>query len=537
VLVAGVVLLAPLWLWADPLDGYSPRAEGVGGLAGRLTGLADPFGRVRLQLDDFDYVAKSRTSGDLKRHVFTPHSTHFVPLFRVWTFFWVQAAGRLGRMPEVLGAAAFLGYAAAMLLIGHLVAWESGRPALGLGVMAAFGVSAVLEPTVHWYSAAQAVAAGSAALAALAACQRLRARGGWWWLAAVAAAATAAPMLWSAGYVAGPAGAAYLWADGRPRARKAAVVPLAATALAALVAVALAGRSITASGNFHDRSLAEAANPVQGAISTAQAIVEILVLRNFGLDAATDPLQAVVLVSLLAAAWGWSRGSWRPSPLETAGLVLVVLGFGLVYTARGYFTFNNLRDLTWYQAIPQTGAALFLGGWCLSRLEPGRGGDLPRALPPPTRGGLLAVLGVVLVALVLQTPRVRARLVASAPAMSASESSRFPTPLLQRLRARYLDAEWVAWQRRFLERLDRVEAAARRSGATRAEVRKALGRVIAPGMPSQLPWLDSISLLALPESGDHGSEPGRALTLAPIEVEPEPRPAWLPPGDPWPPKR
>src|SRR5262249_27276507 len=158
---------------------------------------------------------------------------------------------------------------------------------------------------------------------------------------------------------------------------------------------------VAAPVNFHDRTVAQAVDPVQGLVSTAQGVVEILVLRNLGLVAETDPAQALMLCLLLASAWAWSRGRpVRPNRRGAAGATMALLGFALVYTARGYFTFDNLRDLSWYQAIPQMGAALFAAGWWLGR----RGeGPPPRSLATPTRAGLLASAAVLAVALVLQT--------------------------------------------------------------------------------------------------------------------------------------
>jgi hypothetical protein len=309
---------------------------------------------------------------------------------------------------------------------------------------------------------------------------------------------------------------------------------MAASLLVAVVAFALAGGRITAAENFHNHDLRGAVHPIQGLASTVQAIVEILVLRNLGLDAVTTPWQALALLGLLAALWVWSRGRpFHPNPLEVAGGVMVLVGFGIVYTARGYFTFDNLRDLSWYQAIPQMGAVLFLSGWWAGESAAGR----PKMPAAPTRAGLLGVLGLVLLLFLLQSPRVRSRLVADAPPLTDSERSRFPVPSLRRLRARFLQDERATWQRRFLARLDRAEATARKNGWSREAVREGVGRILGPNAPGDMPHIDPVALLALPEHGN-AEEPGRvASALRPILVEePEPRPTWLAPGEIWPPK-
>jgi hypothetical protein len=306
-----------------------------------------------------------------------------------------------------------------------------------------------------------------------------------------------------------------------------------ASVIVAVLAIAIAGGRITAAENFHDRSVRRAIDPVQGLASTMQGVIEILVLRNLGLSAETTPAQALVLVMALAAIWAWTRGgAFRPNPLEAAGAVMVFLGFGLVYTARGYFTFDNLRDLSWYHAIPQMGAVLFASGWWARLREIGS----PR-VPAAPRGAVLAgALGLVLVLFVLQTPRVRTQLVAGAPPLAASERSKFPIPSLLRLRARYLQTERTAWQHRFLARLDRAETTARRHSWSREVVRKGVGR-LGPMSLGEMPHIDAVNLLALPEKGGTAEPRSVAGALRPILIEePEPRPTWLEPGDRWPPR-
>jgi hypothetical protein len=204
-MLALAICAGPLWLWSVPLRWY------------------------RLKLDDFVYLARTRSLSALSRHLTTPHNAHVVPLFLSETHLLSRLAGTLEALPRVLGWATYFTLLLAMALAGHLVAWETGRPARGLGAMAAVGLSSVLGPAVLWYSASQALAAGTMILVMLVALQGWRARGSWWLLAAGALAASAAPLFWSAGYTAGLVGLAYLWADGRRSCRIAAAVPLAAS--------------------------------------------------------------------------------------------------------------------------------------------------------------------------------------------------------------------------------------------------------------------------------------------------------------------
>ncbi|MFO0908844.1 MAG: hypothetical protein U0794_10880 [Isosphaeraceae bacterium] len=366
--ITALLLVAPLILWLDPFDGYRPGSEGLDDLGSRLAALARPFATNRLQLDDFEYVAESRTPAALSRSAFTPHNTHLVPLFRVWTYLWVRAAGSLAELPEAFGVAGYLTYVVTMLLLGHVIAWESGRTAHGFAFMALFGVSALLEPTVRWFAASQALLAGTVVLASLAAWQRWRAGGSWVWLLLGTLATMAAPLVWSGGYVAGPAGLVYLLASGQSRDRRVAWVPLAGSLAVAVAAALVAGSTIAAPANFHDRTLREAINPIQGAISTAQGCVEILALHNLGLEA----LATTAGQGSCSACSVWPRGlrgaaaPARANPLEAAGATVLHSRFRPDQRGGGA-TSRSIASatLSWYQAIPQLGAVLFLAGMLL----------------------------------------------------------------------------------------------------------------------------------------------------------------------------
>ena len=194
ILLALAICVAPLWLWEVPLRCFF------------------------LKSDDFVYLVRSRTAVALGNHLVSPHHGHVVPLFLLETHLLARLAGSLEALPTVLSWASYATMVLAMAATGHLIAWETARPALGLAAMAAVGLTSVLGPTVLWYAAGQALATGTMIVAMLAALQAWRGRGSWWWLALGLLGAIAAPLLWSAGYVAGLVGMAYLWADGRARA-------------------------------------------------------------------------------------------------------------------------------------------------------------------------------------------------------------------------------------------------------------------------------------------------------------------------------
>ena len=100
--------------------------------------------------------------------------------------------------------------------------------------MATLGLSTVMETVVVWYSAGQALFAGTAILATLIAIESWLSQGKVRSLAIAVAASIAAPGIWMGGLVAGPAAAAYLWFADRRGSRRAAVAFL-------MVSVCLAG--------------------------------------------------------------------------------------------------------------------------------------------------------------------------------------------------------------------------------------------------------------------------------------------------------
>jgi hypothetical protein len=168
-------------------------------------------------------------------------------------------------------------------------------------------------------------------------------------------------------------------------------------------------------------------------------------------------------------------------------------GYGLAYAFRGSFPFESLRDISWYQAIPHLGAALFVGGWATHLLDPEVRPGPPRRFSRRFSLGLVVFLGF---AFVIQSPRVERRFLESVPPPSASEAERFPTRELRRLRALYLASERRERQDRFLARVDRLQVAA--AGLTAAELRRAYGRRLGPGMPEHVAEVDLFELLPAP---------------------------------------
>jgi hypothetical protein len=255
-----LIVAAPAWLLADWLKNFA------------------------LHPTDFIYIEEAIDARALRKHLFVPLNTHVVPLFRLYTYAVVQSTDRLEDLPRMLLGASYLGLVATMLLVGRLVRQETERTGPALGAMACMGITTVVLPVVSHYAASQALWSGAAIVATLLATHAWRSRGGTWRLVPAAIGVLAAPAIWSGGLVAGPAAAAALWADGRPRCRRAAVAMIALSGVAALVILGLSRQYINEDAVVNEIHRELWPRPVQGLLNAIQAVAEATILNNLGLE-------------------------------------------------------------------------------------------------------------------------------------------------------------------------------------------------------------------------------------------------------------
>lgn len=487
-----VILLAPLWLFIDSLRYY------------------------RVQGDDFAYIGASRTLGRTVDNLFVPHNAHIVPSWRLLTWGLVAWAGRLSELPRVLGIATFAVVPMVMLAVGVLVGRETRNTSVGLIAMAFAGITSVLKSPATWYSAGQTLWAGLGVLLTLLCLQSWRRSGGTWRLALGAICAVIAGGFWTIGHVAGPAGAAYLLADGRPRAWRVALVPLLASIVAVAVSFGLGASKIQVEIRFEGKDGDHAMNVWRGGSHTLQSISETLVIGNLGVAAETSAIQAGILSLAIIGLWLWTfRNGGRPTPLESAGGVILFVGYYVSWTFRSYYTWENLRGVVrWYDAIPHLGAVLFAAGWW-SRVW-----QQDKNASPMTWKGVLGVLALTFGLTLIHEPRSTRLFMDELPKMTADELNVFRIPELQRLRCLVYAEILQAREREHFLRLDRAEAVARRNGITRAAIKAAFGRVMTPGLPDAY---DALEMLEVPERGASKDPRNVRELLAPLfEVTPEP---------------
>ncbi len=321
---------------------------------------SEELSTYRLSGDDFIYLADSRDAKALVQNLFKPHNAHVAPLFRIWVYLLATSAGGLDKIASVFGAGAFLSLVLLMLTVGHFVSRETKSLTLGLASLALIGLSSVIEPAVAWFCASQTLWAAVLVVVALESLRNYRRTEKLPWLFVSLAFAFLAPFFWSGGYSAGLVCAVYLWTDGRKAMRRAAAAPLAATAVAGILAL------IIALGYTKTTQVSPLGSLIQfrtGVGHSSRAFVEGLVLGNLGLDASSSLSQGVILSALAALLWIGSMGwKMRPSPLEAAGLVLIASTLGMAFTFRAGEPYEILRNLGWYLAMPQVGFVLFLAG-------------------------------------------------------------------------------------------------------------------------------------------------------------------------------
>ncbi len=497
------ILAAPAWLSADPLGGFRWN-ETPSGLASQVVSVADPLGSARLWPDDLAFAAASRSTSALGKNLFAPADGQAVPLFRAFTAVLTRVSGNLEGLATILAMSSYAALFAVIAFTGHFVAREDQRLALALAAMAGVGASSVLEPTTARFALSRSLWAGLAALAMLIMLQDWRSRGGSWRLAVALAASFAAPLSGPGGFAAGPAGLAYLLTDGRPRCRKAAGLPLCVAAVASFV-----GQS----GGF----LGFKTGRVRDLGGEVVDLPGVLIFQNLGLDVPITTVQGSVLILGLVAVWIWSRAGSRPNPLEAAGVTLAVVGL-----------WRNSAT----PAVAVIGAVLFAAGWWSGCHGQERDPSEPITLTPPTRIEAVVLLAMLTVLCVAETPRFRRLARARVYPLSPYEATLFPIPTLQWWRTKILTDDLALRQSQFFKRLDRVEALCRSKGVGITALRTTFGSVSGPGLSGE----DALRLLDLPEIG-RVTDPGaiRAIVGPALDVEPEPRPQWLPPGEPWPP--
>jgi hypothetical protein len=334
--------------------------------------------------DDFQIVAKSLTWGDAWANLWLPANEHAMPLGRLSTGLLTHLAGRQTWLPAVIAWQGPLALLAAMGLLYLFVRRELGHPLYGLVAMILFGVTSVYHQAVSWFAASFSVPTLVTLLLALLAAQSWRRTGRPVFLGLCTLAAGLAPGWFASGVLAGPLCCLYLvpLPEGSPESpgSKAeagfvsrllplalCLLPLLGTAAFLAISLPRTAEHIMHLPHYGEKTALEALHPLTGLVYTGRSIVDNLTLGVFGISGVQCPLVLVPVVLVgLGVLVGWW---WRPIHRRRfliLGLGLILLNYGLVYSARAEWGYeNNMNGTAWgrYHLLPQMGLALlFTGG-------------------------------------------------------------------------------------------------------------------------------------------------------------------------------
>jgi hypothetical protein len=360
----------------EPMPG--PRATALfGGLATLAMLLLHGYRAVRpvLWADDFGNLACSWTWGSTVENLWAPSNEHFMPLGRLTTWALIQLDPDVVTLPLRASLHGPLAVAAGMWLAYLFVARETGRRLAGLAAMLVFGVTLRYHEAVSWFSASFALLAADTILLALLSAQRWRQTGSRLHLALCLLWVVLAPTWFASGVLAGPLCGLYLlpqdsagWAGWRGR--LAATAPVLAGALYLAVALPLTGRHINHLPHYGGQTAVEAFSPRVGALYTARAIVDSVLLNQIGVLNWASPrwLVAILLPACAGLTWWWCR---LASPrLVLLGLGLIFLTYLLTYSARAGWPYHQIVSWSRYNAIPMLGVALLVAAGLAARAEP-----------------------------------------------------------------------------------------------------------------------------------------------------------------------
>jgi hypothetical protein len=355
--------------------------------------------------DDWQILTQSWTWEGARAGLWVPQNEHAMPLGRLLTYGLVRLAGRPTWVPYLataLGPAALL---AGLGLLYLFVRRELGHPFYGLVAATLFGVTAVYQQAVWWFSAAFSVLALDMTLLALLAAQRWRQTGRALHLGLAAVWSALALGWFAVGALAGPLCCLYLLPADRDQGglrgwrRALALLPLLGTGLFLAVSLPRTAEAIMHLPHYDGKTALQAADPRVGLVYTGRSVVDNLLLGIVGVWSfqVPVPLVVVVLAGLALALFWW----WRQAP--RGRLILLGLGFIggsylLIYSARAAWRYEMMTQpvMCRYHLLPQLGLALAVAGGL-----PGRNGrwfalDESGTLTPRQGRGLALFVGACL---------------------------------------------------------------------------------------------------------------------------------------------
>jgi hypothetical protein len=270
---------------------------------------------------------------------------------------------------------------AGMVMVYLFVRRETGQRLPGLLALTLFGVNTHYEEAVTWFSASFGLLALDTLLLGLLAAQRYRQTGRWLHLAICACWVSLAPCWFGTGVLAGPLCVLYLIPAGSGDPRRArdsrraralvrhcliALVPLLGTAVSLAITAPRNAEKILNLPRVEKEAKAwETFDPRTALVYTLRACVDGVVPGAAGITGLMLPIPLIVAGWLLLAGlgfWWWRRAPDRR--LLLLGVGIIFSSYLLIYTARAYLEYEDMRFWGRYHLFAHLGLVLFIsGGW------------------------------------------------------------------------------------------------------------------------------------------------------------------------------
>jgi hypothetical protein len=359
-----------------------------------LATFRDRWLRPELAKDDYDYLAFAARWQDTWRHLLDPYNEHLCVPTRLLTWA-VCAVVPAGQLPRALALAGMALFVAACTLLLRFARREWGMPLLGPVAVSLFVLTDVHREVVTWYSASQWCWALLLLLWSLILLQsdgsRCMPR-----LTATAGLAVAAPFAYAVGLFVGPITSLYAVVKSRcsihggwsvSKRAVLSLLPAAAGVCSVAGIAAWKGPEIAQRASYGGQPAARAIAPFRGVLFGVRSTVDLLVLRNLGVER-TDPLPRVVYaVAFPVLVFGVGeliRRTQHPRAV-LVGVLLILLPYAATLPFRAWVHYESFLNWSRYQLFPHLGVVFLL---CSALAEFGKQHGLGQ--PSPGRQALWA---------------------------------------------------------------------------------------------------------------------------------------------------
>lgn len=318
----------------------------------------------RLFVDDFHYVDVARSFTRTWSNLLTPFNEHVCVLTRLFTWLGCCLSGDSDPARVLAYGGMALFSVCAIVFFVYLVR-ETGNAILAWAGTGLFLFSAAHREIVNWYSASQWSWALLLMLGNLVLLQRSGIRSSGRRLVATAALSAVACFNFAVGAFVGPISAIYLLlkspGESPPLARWSRCgVPVVGTVVALAVLIPLKAPQVLAAASYGGRAAADAIAPFRGVLYGVRSVVDLLFLKNLGIDVVGPSPRVVYVIGFALAVFAGGelvRLSRRPA-VPALGGSIILFADAVTLPFRAWVQYESYVQWTRYQLFPQLGVAL-----------------------------------------------------------------------------------------------------------------------------------------------------------------------------------